>query len=166
MTNMPTNDGYKVFAIVTAVVCIPFFVLIGSLNTNRGMAFWRRRTKAVFRSIGSFFTWLAGGAKSEEPALVMTKSFESQSSSRTDTYRLRRISSTQGNNTWKATRSTEIEEPTSREEELQKKMAEDGPPAAMLSPGTMRPVEPSSRIAEMWIGERDRRKKLRYREDV
>lgn len=64
MTNMPTTHQFWMFGIVIATVCIPFFVLIGSLNTSSGMQFWRERTKAVFFSIGSFFSWLSGNAKS------------------------------------------------------------------------------------------------------
>ncbi|TVY32020.1 hypothetical protein LSUB1_G008535 [Lachnellula subtilissima] len=43
MTNMPTQHQFKWFGIVMATVCIPFFLLIGSLNTTSGMAFWRSK---------------------------------------------------------------------------------------------------------------------------
>lgn len=47
------------FGIVTATVCVPFFVLIGSLNTTRGMHFWRSRTAGTFTAACLFFKWLA-----------------------------------------------------------------------------------------------------------
>jgi len=48
MTNMPSQDsGFKNFAIVMAVVCVPFFLLIGSLNTTSGMEFWRDKWHMV-----------------------------------------------------------------------------------------------------------------------
>lgn len=51
MTNMPTDSGFHNFAIVMTTVCIPFFLLIGSLNTTKGMEFWTLRTKKVIRWI-------------------------------------------------------------------------------------------------------------------
>ncbi|PBP20018.1 hypothetical protein BUE80_DR009146 [Diplocarpon rosae] len=41
MTNMPTERDFKWFGVTMATVCIPFFLLIGSLNTTSGMTFWR-----------------------------------------------------------------------------------------------------------------------------
>ncbi|KAL3426352.1 hypothetical protein PVAG01_03143 [Phlyctema vagabunda] len=40
MTNMSTEHTFNTFGIVMATVCIPFFFLIGSLNTTQGMEFW------------------------------------------------------------------------------------------------------------------------------
>ncbi|RDW67859.1 hypothetical protein BP6252_09255 [Coleophoma cylindrospora] len=40
MTNMPTEPRFEHFGITMATVCIPFFLLIGSLNTTMGMRFW------------------------------------------------------------------------------------------------------------------------------
>jgi hypothetical protein len=40
---MPTAHQFKWFGIVMALVCVPFFVLIGSLNTTSGMEFWRKK---------------------------------------------------------------------------------------------------------------------------
>lgn len=68
MTNMPTEERYWNFGIVTACVCVPFFVLIGSLNSNRGMHFWHRKTQAAFRMIGELLAWVGrggGGPKSD-----------------------------------------------------------------------------------------------------
>ncbi|KAI9710125.1 MAG: hypothetical protein M1820_002927 [Bogoriella megaspora] len=66
MTNMPTEGHFWMFAIVLCTVCIPFFVLIGSMNTIRGMKFWRAKTKAVLRNIGYFLAWLTGIRKKLE----------------------------------------------------------------------------------------------------
>ncbi|PBP25214.1 hypothetical protein BUE80_DR003680 [Diplocarpon rosae] len=41
MTNMPTERDFTWFGVTMATVCIPFFLLIGSLNTTSGMTFWR-----------------------------------------------------------------------------------------------------------------------------
>ena len=38
---MPQEPHFKDFGIVMSVVCLPFFILIGSLNTTSGMTFWR-----------------------------------------------------------------------------------------------------------------------------
>lgn len=41
MTNMPTEHHFVMFGVVMVTVCLPFFILIGSLNTTSGMEFWR-----------------------------------------------------------------------------------------------------------------------------
>ncbi|KAM3081780.1 hypothetical protein ACMFMG_005226 [Clarireedia jacksonii] len=43
MTNMSTEHNFGQFGITMVTVCIPFFVLIGFLNTTTGMQFWRSR---------------------------------------------------------------------------------------------------------------------------
>ncbi|KAF2213983.1 hypothetical protein CERZMDRAFT_66734 [Cercospora zeae-maydis SCOH1-5] len=58
MTNMPEERQYWHFGIVTATVCIPFFILIGSLNTVRGMTFWRKKTSNGFQHALTFFAWV------------------------------------------------------------------------------------------------------------
>ena len=40
MTNMPTAQHYWAFGITLATVCVPFFLLIGSLNSTSGMRWW------------------------------------------------------------------------------------------------------------------------------
>jgi hypothetical protein len=57
MTNMPTDEQYWQFGIVTACVCVPFFILVGSLNSNRGMAFWRQKTRSALHALGNFVPW-------------------------------------------------------------------------------------------------------------
>ncbi|KAF2457149.1 hypothetical protein BDY21DRAFT_345077 [Lineolata rhizophorae] len=49
MTNMPDNHEFKTFAIVMASVCIPFFLLIGTLNTNKGYDFFATHSRALWR---------------------------------------------------------------------------------------------------------------------
>ncbi|KAL8834747.1 MAG: hypothetical protein Q9170_003624 [Blastenia crenularia] len=55
MTNMPQNVSFHAFGVVTAVICLPTYMLIGSLNTNSGIHFWRRKTKQFFALIGRVF---------------------------------------------------------------------------------------------------------------
>lgn len=43
MTDMPSNHFFKWFAVTMVTVCIPFFLMIGSLNTTSGMEFWRKK---------------------------------------------------------------------------------------------------------------------------
>ena len=128
------------------------------------MNIWRR-------NITSAFVWIArrhNNSKKKDgdkPELLPVKSFDSQALSTSPSFRLRRWSSSQ-NQRPAVFRGTEIDEPTSREEEQHRKTVEDGPPAVLLSP-TGRVVEPTSRIAGMWMEERNqRRKHLKYSEDV
>ncbi|KAF2163096.1 hypothetical protein M409DRAFT_26543 [Zasmidium cellare ATCC 36951] len=58
MTNMPQTPSYWTFGVVLAAVCVPFFILIGSLNTNRGMTFWRNRFRKAFVRIMKLFSFL------------------------------------------------------------------------------------------------------------
>lgn len=44
---MPQEHEFNVFGIVMSTVCIPFFFLIGSLNTTQGMKFWRSKYHRV-----------------------------------------------------------------------------------------------------------------------
>jgi hypothetical protein len=43
MTNMPSEGSFEPFGITMAAVCVPFFLLIGSLNTSSGFTFWRNK---------------------------------------------------------------------------------------------------------------------------
>lgn len=52
MTNMPTEQHYWAFGITMATVCIPFFCLVGSLNSTSGIAWWQNKTKAFFDFVG------------------------------------------------------------------------------------------------------------------
>ena len=53
MSNMPTEHEFNIFGIVMTTVCVPFFFLIGSLNTTQGMRFWRSRYHAVIAKVFS-----------------------------------------------------------------------------------------------------------------
>lgn len=53
MTNMPVDAGFWPFGVTLATVCVPFFFLIGSMNTSSGMKFWRE-------NVGKFGRWVGG----------------------------------------------------------------------------------------------------------
>jgi hypothetical protein len=57
MTNMPSDGDFWRFGIVMATVCIPFFLLIGSMNTNRGMKFWTEQFGSFWARTTRIFTW-------------------------------------------------------------------------------------------------------------
>ena len=48
MTNMNPNEGFVRFGIVTVVICLPTYMLIGSLGSESGFNFWKRHTKMLF----------------------------------------------------------------------------------------------------------------------
>lgn len=43
MTNMPSQGSHRSFAITMVSVCLPVYLLIGSLNATAGLEFWRNR---------------------------------------------------------------------------------------------------------------------------
>ena len=47
MTNMDPNDSFWRFGVVTACICFPTYLLIGSLNTTRGLEFWSQKPIAI-----------------------------------------------------------------------------------------------------------------------
>lgn len=53
---MPPEDNFQPFGIVTAIICLPTYMLIGSLNTTSGLQFWTHKTRTFFTWIGM---WLA-----------------------------------------------------------------------------------------------------------
>jgi CorA-like Mg2+ transporter protein len=57
MTNMPQEASFWRFGVVMVTVCVPFFLLIGSMNTSTGMRFWQEHLRALMRSFGSWLTW-------------------------------------------------------------------------------------------------------------
>ena len=49
MTNMPQNDNFNHFAIVAVTICLPTYLMIGSLNHPRGMRWWQNRTADLYQ---------------------------------------------------------------------------------------------------------------------
>jgi hypothetical protein len=49
MTNMETTPEFWKFGVTLATVCVPFFLLIGFLNTDSGYRIWAEKTKAIYR---------------------------------------------------------------------------------------------------------------------
>lgn len=58
MTNMPTEQSYWMFGVVTTAVCVPFFVLVAYLNNKIGPAFWRRQAERTAQSFKGLVVWL------------------------------------------------------------------------------------------------------------
>ncbi|KAL9609625.1 MAG: hypothetical protein Q9167_005626 [Letrouitia subvulpina] len=55
MTNMDQNDSFRPFGIATACICLPTYLLIGTLNTHSGLQFWKAKVKAFFSFLGQVF---------------------------------------------------------------------------------------------------------------
>lgn len=181
MTNMPDHQdtgGYKSFAIVTSTVCIPFLILIGSLNTHRGMNWWRHKTKIVFAMTSEFCIWVAHGGPfnrepPEDPEFPRTRSFESSASGikpleptltmsgETMRRRQRRLSGRKDPRGF-----DNVPEPTSRGDPTG--MAETGngalrPPTQSGGPTTPTTPPPLALTAML---KNEKRQRLRYSEDV
>ena len=52
MTNMNPDDTFVPFGIVTACICFPTYLLIGSLNTTKGLQFWSQKPEALIHRLG------------------------------------------------------------------------------------------------------------------
>lgn len=155
------------FAVVTVTVCVPFFLLIGSLNSRRGLHFWKRKTSAAWNGMLSVFGWVTRKPKdTDSPDLLSMKSFDSQGRTATNLVRMRRYSSMQNENERKVARGAVVsDEPESRDERV--KVVENGrlSTSAPRSPA-LRPMFKGERIAGMLVDERERRRRLTYSEDV
>jgi len=57
MTNMNPEAGFWKFGVTMATVCVPFFLLIGSMNTSRGMKFWTEQAHKFLSLLWGCFTW-------------------------------------------------------------------------------------------------------------
>ena len=153
MTNMPTERHYWTFGIVTATVCVPFFVLLGSLNTTRGMHFWRVKTVQLFQRLGMVLSWLCNGGRKQSSSSAIESS--------DDEFGVRKMS-----------RSTSAQ--NNRDPRLRRWLETDNEPISKAhveilrqDTGTARPAmiaSPSSNIAELWRSERKRT--LSYSQDV
>lgn len=53
---MPNLHFFRWFAVTMVTVCIPFFLMIGSLNTTSGMEFWRSKWHQFLPWIVSLFS--------------------------------------------------------------------------------------------------------------
>lgn len=47
MTNMNPTASFAIFGVVLVVICVPTYILIGSLNTDGGLLFWSRQAERV-----------------------------------------------------------------------------------------------------------------------
>lgn len=64
MTNMNPAESFQHFAWVVLAVCIPTYLLIGSLHTDTGLNFWSHNKNAFFARLGGWlarFLFLFGG---------------------------------------------------------------------------------------------------------
>lgn len=83
MTNMPTEHSFWEFGTVLVTVCVPFFLLIGSLNTTKGYEFWKARCKEVMKSCLWFLAFMSGlTPKSTRPKKGQLREGEEEKSHR------------------------------------------------------------------------------------
>ncbi len=62
MTNMNPTASFRIFGVVLVVICVPTYILIGSLNTEGGLQFWSGGTRwlhyhssyTLARTLGTF----------------------------------------------------------------------------------------------------------------
>lgn len=174
MTNMPTDRHYWVFGIVsqpgqqapppcarhlliyltaiqvTATVCVPFFVLIGSLNTSRGMHFWRHKTHQAFDNIGAFLAWIFGcGRKRAEGHGALEAAPD------------------EGANTLEKTTSTPkryVHDMHTRRLPKRRSISRQNAEVKSIDRRDSESARPrsGSHLAEMWIDERERQRSPRY----
>ncbi|TKA71522.1 hypothetical protein B0A55_06115 [Friedmanniomyces simplex] len=159
MTNMPTERHYWTFGIVTVTVCVPFFVLLGSLNTTRGMRFWRVKTVQLLQRIGDLFSWLCRGGRPRRPA--SSEAVLGEEDPGAGALQMSRSTSTQN------ARNTRLRRWSSTENERISKVSLDTAQSTRQDTGIVRPAmvaSQSSTLAELWMSERKRT--LRYSLDV
>jgi len=66
MTNMDQRPHFWQFGVTLATVCVPFFLLIGFLNTEAGYRIWMRKTKALWR-------WMRGKPQLQKATMEKPK---------------------------------------------------------------------------------------------
>ncbi|KAI6819549.1 hypothetical protein KC342_g14008 [Hortaea werneckii] len=163
MSNMPTAQHYNTFGIVTAVVCVPFFVLIGSLNTTRGMHFWRQKSRIALHKLAIFIAWLFGcGRKRDEKEVDLDEDLDvdieplplrrSTTPLNPRDARMRRVGTMQNGHL--SRHSVEMKKVESRDRD---RSSGDQPAAGLQTSQT-------SRLAEMWSEER--RRTLKFSSNV
>lgn len=81
MENIPGGLNLVVFGIVMATVCVPFFLLVGSLNSTRGLTFWKNRWKSVWHASTAFVKWSLGIKQRMAPGLKRSNTAGSGTSS-------------------------------------------------------------------------------------
>lgn len=60
MTNMNPTANFRDFGIVLVVICVPTYILIGSLNTEGGLQFWLQQTKWLHYHASYALAWSLG----------------------------------------------------------------------------------------------------------
>lgn len=61
-------DSFVPFGITTLLVCLPTYMLIGSLNTTSGLQFWSQRTRNFFNRVGRLLALLPFVTRTQQPA--------------------------------------------------------------------------------------------------
>lgn len=99
MTNMPQSPEFWQFGVVLVAVCVPFFVLIGSLNSNRGMLFWQHRVEYLYAKLVKIFGFFGRHfAKKKKADEDCEKCDDDAASTSTGRPRLRRTNDSQMEN--------------------------------------------------------------------
>ena len=200
MTNMPerkdaAGGNYTHFAIVSTTVCIPFLVLIGSLNTHRGMNWWRTKTYLVWTIASDTSLWIARGGPfarkrhSDNSAsdFPRTKSFESGMSMGGSGNTIKPLEPTltmsgEMMRTWQRRLSSntqrrdscgfdKVVEPIARGDQPGMLESGNGGGGTMLRPPTVAAAAPATPTspppsALASMWQNERRQRLRYSEDV
>jgi len=92
MTSMPSEGFFWRFGVVMATVCVPFFLLIGSMNTNRGMRFWQENMRNLLLWLWS---WIPCWKRRSTGSLSRSTSTES-GESKGPRIQVRSMSATEG----------------------------------------------------------------------
>ncbi|KUI52730.1 hypothetical protein VP1G_00104 [Cytospora mali] len=149
MTNMPTEPIYWPFAVVTVTVCVPFFFLVGSLNSTRGMRFWRNKTNAAFHAISEFFSCFRARGRGKELDDATLRRRESTGDDRSMRLRGRHASSLFSNTFTESRASGEIDSTDANRNNRHRSTSRGG-----------------SRIVGMVMHDIERRRTIRYGPDV
>jgi len=155
---MPTDGHYRLFGIVTATVCVPFLILIGSLNTTGGMHFWRHQCARAFAAIGR---WLAWGFRFGRQREAQNRVAEDDLDFNDGLLRMSRSTSLPNTQDMRLRRMSTIQNGSLAKEGVEVHSAEGKEPES-IHPDGLR--SPTPRLADMWFDERQRT--LRYSPSV